>query len=129
MAFNGPIPVQLVDAAIPLTTTAIGPKTALDVANTKDTSVSTPSIQNILLVTPGTEYTTALPPYTKEFSIKARESGIIQFCYTSGQSGTNFVTIPTGSMFSKDSIYSASAINLFFQSTKANMTVEIMLWS
>lgn len=128
MAFNGPVSVQLVDGATNLTTTPISGKIALDVSNTKDVTVSVPGILNVSMPTPATEYTVNIPALVKEFSIKSRDGGVLQFCYTSGQSGTNYITLNSGSVFNKDGIYSLVAIPIYFQCSKAT-TLELFYWS
>jgi hypothetical protein len=127
VSFNGPLLVQLVDGAIPITTTVVGPKTALDVAISKDTTVSNPSIFNVSMPIANTEYSVSIPAFTKEFAMKTRDGGLLQFAYISGDSGT-YISVAAGTVFSKTNIYSSSTITIYFQSSKIN-TLELMTWS
>lgn len=128
MSFNGPVPVRISDGVSNATLSTIGPKVALDVSISKDTTVSTPSILNVSMPVPGTEYNTVIAAFTKEFSIKSRDGGTIQFAYIAGDSGINYITVPAGSVFTKSNIYSSSGITLYFQCNKIT-TLEVMLWS
>lgn len=90
-------------------------------------SASSPTIYNVSVTLANTEYSQALSANTKAFTIKVRGTGSIKLAFTSGQSGTNYLTIHGGSTYSAGSIdYSGS---LYFQSPKAAQLVEIVAWA
>jgi len=87
-----------------------------------------PTIYNVTTsATPSTEASQALTAGTKQFTIRVRGNSELKLSYTSGQSGTLFITIP------KRTAYTVSDINfngtLFFQTSTGSQIVEIEEWS
>jgi len=94
------------------------------IGGTEDT---TATIFNVTLVSANTEFSQVLPPNIKGFEIKARGTSRLQLAYTVGDSGSNFITIDPGSSFSESYFYASKT--LYFQSTKAGETVEIITYT
>ena len=89
------------------------------------TEANSPSLYNALCSTPGTEYSQALGECRK-FLIKPR-GGQLKVCFTSGQSGTNYILLNDGVSYSEDFIH-PSALTLYFQSPTASVMAEIVKW-
>lgn len=90
-------------------------------------TTTTPTIFNVSVVAAASEVSQALPANCKRFIIKARGNSKLQLAYSSGQSGTTYVTIPAGAVFEDTSFYTSQT--LYFQSSKAGETVEITAYS
>ena len=88
---------------------------------------TTPTIFNIALGTTDTEQSQALPSNTKQFLIKTRNNTELKISYTSGQSGTNFITIKRNAVFTDTNLYASQT--LFFQSPSTGDTVEIVAYA
>lgn len=85
-----------------------------------------PTIYNVEVTSANTEFFQVLNDSTKRFTIKARESAKLQLAYSFGDSGTTFVTIPRGAVYSEDNMSFSGT--LYFQSDRAGVTVEIIEW-
>jgi hypothetical protein len=85
----------------------------------------TPTIYNVACASANTEYSQSLGSVRK-FLIRPR-TGTLKVCFTSGQSGTTFITIPAGSTYSEDLIH-PTAITLYFQNDTASTVAEIVTW-
>lgn len=88
----------------------------------------TPTLANISAATANTEYSYILPTNTKRFIFKARGLSKVQLTYTSGSSGTTYATLSPGSVYEESGIYSAAATTLYFQTSTASETLEIISW-
>uniref|UniRef100_A0A6M3XX73 Tail protein n=1 Tax=viral metagenome TaxID=1070528 RepID=A0A6M3XX73_9ZZZZ len=88
----------------------------------------TPNVYNVTMTSANTEYSQALPANTKKFLIKCRAAYDIKVCFTSGQSGITYVTVPAGMSYWEDLIQ-PSAITLYFQCATAAQVAEIVAWS
>lgn len=95
--------------------------------NITGSSDTTATIYNVSAVTSGTEYSQALPANTKGFIIRSRGKSKIQLAYTSGASGTTFITIPGAASFEDENFYTSQT--LYFQCDNNNETVEILAFS
>lgn len=91
------------------------------------TNPETPKIYNVSVPLANTEVSQALSVDTKKFMIRARGSTKMKLAFISGQSGTNYITIPAGCTFSEDSINFNGT--LYFQCNDASQTVEILEWT
>jgi len=85
----------------------------------------TVTIYNVLAVTAGTEYSQALSADAKWVLLKCRQNATVQIGLNVGDSGTNFITIPSGSAYTMDKM-SLSAQTLYFQANVSGVTVEMM---
>ena len=88
----------------------------------------TPVIYNVTMTTADTEYSQALPANTRKFLIKCRTSFAIKLSFTSGQSGTTYLTVPADMTYWEDQINVAS-ITLYLQCATAAQVAEIVAWS
>lgn len=91
--------------------------------------VSNPTVFNLSLPVADTEGSYTLPAGTKKFSVFARERSRVQLSYTSGQSGTTFMTIKPGFEYVRSEIEAAASITIYCQSSKNGEVVEIESWS
>jgi hypothetical protein len=122
--------IRLGDGTSFITSTTIGPDVGLDVnVINNSSSVSTPNIQNISISLANTEQSFSFPSTTKKFEIKLRGSGRLQISYTSGASGTNFITLPIGTSYSVNDLNLSGNLDIYFQSSKASETLEIEYWN
>lgn len=89
----------------------------------------TPVIANIPVALANTEALYAFPAGTSRFTLKVREgNAIIRYAWIAGDSGTDFITLPYGNQLDiRDVILTGKTI--YFQLSKAGMTVEIESWS
>ncbi len=89
---------------------------------------STVTIYNVTTdPTPGTEESQAFTSGTKQFTIRVRGNATLQFAFSSGQSGTNFITLPPRASYTVSDIDFSGTI--YFQVDKASQVVEILEWS
>jgi hypothetical protein len=85
-----------------------------------------PAITNVSIPLANTEYTIAFPANVRSFYIKLRK-GAAKFAFTSGQSGSNYLSIYKGSNFALDNIKS-NGLSLYIQSNTASDTLEVLTW-
>lgn len=86
-----------------------------------------PTISNVTLTTANTEYSYTVPEYTFKLQIKARSTtAAIKVAYVSGESGTNYFTIPAGQTYWEDNI--TVAFTIYMQSTTAGTVAEVLTW-
>jgi len=97
--------------------------------NTTANAADTPSISNIAIPTANTEQSFAFPNDTKKISFKLRGNGKLKYAYTSGQSGTNFITAYPGNTVTITDILLTAGLTIYFQSTKSGEVLEILSWS
>lgn len=89
---------------------------------------SNPTIYNVAMTTAGTEYSQVLPEKTKKVLIKLRSNAAsLKLAYVSTESGTNYMTIGTGSSKYLEGAW-LQDLTLYFQSPTASQTAEIEVW-
>ena len=88
---------------------------------------TTTVILNVPVALAGTEISQALPANTKGFVLRSRGNSRLQIAFSSGQSGTNYFTVPNGASYEDKNFYSSQT--LYFQSSKAGETVEIIAYT
>lgn len=88
---------------------------------------TTPLVYNVPVVLANTEISQALSSGTKQFIIKVRGSARLQLAFSSGESSTNYITVPPGAA------YTAEGLNfdgmLYFQTNQSSQVVEILEWT
>ena len=89
--------------------------------------VTTPLNATLTLTTANTEYSHAFAANTKRFLIHNRSAGLIKLAYTSTESGSNFLSIYPGTMYTEGQI-SAGSLTIYMQSPTASKVVEIVSW-
>ena len=127
--------VRLGDGTNFLTSTSVASDVGLDV-NVINTSLpisldspGTPRITNISIPLANTEQSHVLVTGAKKILLRIRGIGKLQYSFTSGQSGTNFITIKKGNSESIDGIDLTSSTTIYFQNSRAGETLEILEWS
>lgn len=89
---------------------------------------STPKITNLLVPNQNIEVEHVLVPNCRRFLLRARGNSRVQFSFVSGESSTNFVTIPLGGYHEVDNVEIPQS-SIFLQLNKDGDTVEILEWS
>lgn len=87
---------------------------------------ATPTIYNVSVPLANTEVSQALSASVKRFTIRVRGESRLKLAFVSGQSGTNYITIPPGCTYTEDEINFTGT--LYFQTVKASQIVEILEW-
>lgn len=91
--------------------------------------IQNPQILNVALPTADTEVEYVLPANCKQFYIKLRDpSAQMKLSYTSGQSGTTYLTVSRGNWYSEDGI-NATTTTLYIQSSTSGQVAEIVAWT
>ena len=93
-----------------------------------ETAPGTPAVYNVTMTNAATEYSQALPANTGKLMIKCRGAYAIQVCFTSGESGTKYITVPANQSYWEDGITAAS-LTLYFQCGTAGQVAEIVAWT
>lgn len=88
---------------------------------------TTPVIYNVTMILADTEYSKALPANARRFLIKCRTLYDIKLCFTSGQSGTTYLTVPAG--MSYEGLIQPASLTVYFQCATADQVAEIIVWS
>lgn len=120
------------DGSKKVTITTDGAKNALDVSIINPPSVITvfsPNIQNISIPTAGVEQSAIIPASSKRFSIRLRDLSVIQVSYVSGQSGSNFIKVPTGNEYVEQNLALTGPLTIYFQTTTNSQVLELVSWS
>lgn len=91
-------------------------------------AADTPVIANIEMPLANTEYSYALPNGTKQFAMKLRGTGKLQFAFEAGQSNINYIFLAAGKSYSTKDVKIGSGLTLYFQSPKNNQVLEIISW-
>lgn len=84
-------------------------------------------IINGILTLANTEYKQALPLNCHKFSIKSRGNEVLKLSFVAGESGTNYLTIPTAISYWEDNLRVNT--NIYVQSPVAGTIMEIVAWS
>lgn len=82
-------------------------------------------VTNVTLTLQNTEYSHPLTSNLKQCIIKARGFAKLQISFTSGDSGTKFLTIPNGTSLSLNDLDFTSK-TLYLQSDTSSVVVEIL---
>lgn len=89
---------------------------------------TTPAIINVTIPLANTEVTIPLPAGCRKFTIKLRGNADLKLSYAAGLSGTTFVTIPRGTIYSEQDFILAAG-SLYVQSPVASQVVELITWT
>src|SRR5258706_561978 len=89
-------------------------------------AATTPTIYNISVVLANTEYSQALNPSVKFFTIRTRGIARLQIAFDPGDSGTNYLTIPAGAALTQDSLNFSGT--LYLQANQPGQVVEVLEW-
>ena len=90
---------------------------------------TSPTIANTSMADAGTEYSYALPKNTTKFTIKLEsQNAKLQLAWTSGATGTTYVTIPANSSHTEEIKPRNATLTLYFQSALGSQTAQIYSW-
>ena len=80
------------------------------------------------MTTANTEYSYDIPANAKRFSIKLRSlNALLKISFTSGASGTTYITIPYGESFEINDA-KVGGRTIYFQSPTASQVAETRVW-
>lgn len=82
-------------------------------------------VMNVTCTNADTEYSQLLPEYCAYFSIKCRDANDLKLSFSLGDSGTNYILLPSGSNYSHYIQFVGSKA-LYFQTPTAGAVVEIV---
>jgi len=85
------------------------------------------TIYNKSIPTANTEVSQALATGTKRFTIKLRGIAKLQLAFVSTESGTKYITIHPGAVYSENDLNFGGT--LYFQASRDSQTAEIIEWS
>jgi hypothetical protein len=86
-----------------------------------------PNIENVSMTLANTEYSYNIPSGVNKVLLKLRDGGVdLKLSYTSGTSGTTYITIQSGSVKSIDDM--KGGLTIYFQSDTASQVLEIEIW-
>lgn len=85
-----------------------------------------PIIYNLTLTSANTEYSQALPELITKLQIKCRTSSALKLGWNSGESATNYITIPADQTYWDDQI--RASLTAYLQSSTAGVVAEIQVW-
>lgn len=88
-------------------------------------TVSTPGIINFPIVSANTEYNITLNVNIRKYEFQLRGMGKLQYCFSSGQSNTNFFTVYPGNKECESGLALIAPLTIYFRSSKAGETLEI----
>lgn len=113
-----------------ITGTDVGAKRALDVNPLGSFSIAqstvTKRFYNEIIAAADTEQSLVLPADIAGYIIRTRNNGILKLSHTSGESGTNYMTIPARATHTDSNRY--ASLTIYFQSPTINEVVEIVAW-
>ncbi len=92
-------------------------------------NASSPVIVNQTLTVADFEYSYTFPTNTRKYSIKVQSpsTAIVKFTFTSGQSGTAYMSADVGGHW--EDLVGLSNSTIYMQSATAGTVVEILTWS
>jgi len=94
----------------------------------KSTQNVTKTVYNVTIATANVEQSLALSAQILGYLIKTRQgSAELKLSHVSGQSGTNYLTIPRKAVHTDEHPY--ANLTLYFQSPVAGDVVEVVTWS
>ena len=119
--------VRLGDGTDLTTTTTVGPKVGLDVNLVNNPTVNTPLVTNISYNVINAEDSHSFSTSTKRFMLRFRGHGTMNLAYVPGSTGTTFITLRPGTVYTEKDL-DASSLTLYFRVNKTGV-VEILEWS
>lgn len=92
-------------------------------------ALAVPTIVNSTITLADTEYSYVIPSGAREFSLRVRNDSILKIAYTSGQSGTNYVTVYPGMTYRRDKLRRSSSLTIYYRSSKSGEVLELEYWT
>ena len=120
--------IRLGDGTTLFTGTTISGKTGLDVNVINSPTVTTPIVTNINVAVPNSQVSHAFNSATKRFLIRTRNNAKMNIAFISGQTGTNYISVKRGGIYTEDDIQNSGALTIYFQINTADV-VEILEWT
>ena len=120
--------IRLGDGTNLITATVDGSKVGLDVNILNTPTVTTPIITNITYGTINSEQSHLFNTNTKRFLVRVRGSAKMNISFTSGQTGSNYITLHSGNIYTENDIITGGTLRLYFQANNTG-TVEILEWT
>lgn len=96
--------------------------------SSKVTGISSPVINNISIAVANTEQSFVIPATAKKVFFQMEGTSRLQYSFTSGQSGTNYITLHPGVGFEIENLELSSSLTLYYQATSAGDTLQILYW-
>lgn len=89
----------------------------------------TPIIRNLEITDKDTQETFQFPANVVEFEIRLRMRAILQYSYVDGGTALEFATLTAGGVYRETNLELDNPLNLYFETSKNNVTVEIKYWT
>lgn len=86
------------------------------------------TIYNKTMANANTEYSQALPAYTKKITVKCRGEYDVKLAFEENDSGTTYITIPANQCY-WDDLMRVESLTLYFQCATAGQVLEIVAWN
>lgn len=109
---------------------AVRTKICQDTGETLNVSINspdTPKIYNLSAPTARTEVSHVLSTNTKQLIVRVRGVANLQLAFISGESSTNYITIPSGASLSLTDL--KTSVTLYLQTDKNSQVIEILEWT
>jgi len=91
-------------------------------------TVRTPEIFNVPATVAGTEYTILIPSTAKRYEFRARGNAKLQYAFVSGDTNVKYLTLTAGNTKYEENLNLNGNMLIYFQSNKANETIEVLIW-
>lgn len=89
-----------------------------------------PQIVRVAMTSSGTEYSYTLPVDCKQFQLKLENGSVpLQVAYVSGESSTNYYTVPRYCFYAESSLNLTNTVTLYFQASLPSQTAELVIWT
>lgn len=87
-----------------------------------------PTIANVDLTLPDTEYSYTIPAGTRRFQVKLRDPGAeLKVAFEAGDSSVTYITLPSGRSYNELNV-KGSGNALYLQSPTAGQVAEVLSW-
>jgi len=89
--------------------------------------VGTPTVANVTMASANTEYSYTFPDNTKRYTIQNRKNGLVKFCFTTGETGTKYISLFPGQVHDELNI-TKDSLTIYFESPLPNQLLELLSW-
>lgn len=120
--------IRLGDGTALFTSTSFNGKIGLDVSIIDSPTVATPIITNITIGVVNTQFSHSFNANTKRYVFRARNGGKVNFSFISGNTGSEYITLRGGAIYTEDDMKNNGALTIYFQVNKADI-IEILEWT
>ena len=87
----------------------------------------TPKVTNFIMVNSGFEYSHSFETNVQRFQIKTRGKSNLKFCFISGDTISNYISLPGKAVYFEDSIL-VQTLTIYFQTDVSGDILEILEW-